>query len=587
MQKALRPIQAALELHSSEYGDALLWGASDELQAFAEWRAGTLRLVQHSAAKGGGEGLKSSTKRKSKGSAKKRALTLTAAIDAWCEAAVAANPSLSFALESLTWAYALPAIAQQADSDSWWRLAEQLDAIAVVYSTSRPGEEASVDDLLLNQLLAGELALVLSSVLPHARPWRALGKLATDTLTEGVLAWTDGEGIPPGRGLPRLGLLAGLWTRCRRLSYQTGVRCWDAAAQTQYEWLVRQLVRLADREGALPLSRPPITKGAGLIRAALDCAGDEADLAAATQRLSSKSNPSPPHPIDTPDASINSEWSGVSLLSGGWGKKDSRLLITYDELDNQLSLANLGTTLLTGEWRTSVVINGVAVAMDGPWEEQCWFSDHDCDFLELSVDLEFGGRLERMILLAKQDAAAMLIDIVHAGQISSVEEPVTIEVETRLPLAEDVFFEPATETREGWLRNNKRQLAGVMPLAMAEWRSEPRCGEILPQEKSVVLTHQAVGSAIACPVWFDLKPKRFAKQRTWRQLTIAESLAPVDSDVAVGYRVQSGKDQWLIYRSLAQRANRTVLGQNYSSESFIGRFNPKTGQAEEYFEVEG
>jgi hypothetical protein len=72
---------------------------------------------------------------------------------------------------------------------------------------------------------------------------------------------------------------------------------------------------------------------------------------------------------------------------------------------------------------------------------------------------------------------------------------------------------------------------------------------------------------------------------TWRRLTVAESLNVVPADMAVGYRIQVGKSQWLIYRSLSPSRNRTVLGQNFSSEFVVARFLP-TGKAETLLEIE-
>ena len=90
---------------------------------------------------------------------------------------------------------------------------------------------------------------------------------------------------------------------------------------------------------------------------------------------------------------------------------------------------------------------------------------------------------------------------------------------------------------------------------------------------------------MCCPLMFDFKPRRIGKERTWRQLAVAETLEELPRDVAVGYRIQSGRDQWLVYRSLAPAANRTVLGQNLSSEFCAGRFH-KSGQVAEWIEIE-
>ena len=55
-------------------------------------------------------------------------------------------------------------------------------------------------------------------------------------------------------------------------------------------------------------------------------------------------------------------------------------------------------------------------------------------------------------------------------------------------------------------------------------------------------------------LFIDLRKDRFVRPVTWRQLTVAENLSIQPADVAVGYRVQIGADQWLFYRSLAPRA---------------------------------
>jgi hypothetical protein len=56
-------------------------------------------------------------------------------------------------------------------------------------------------------------------------------------------------------------------------------------------------------------------------------------------------------------------------------------------------------------------------------------------------------------------------------------------------------------------------------------------------------------------------------------------------EAAVSYRVQIGDEQWLIYRSLTPRENRTVLGQNLMCEMHVSRFL-ENGDVEELLELE-
>ena len=69
------------------------------------------------------------------------------------------------------------------------------------------------------------------------------------------------------------------------------------------------------------------------------------------------------------------------------------------------------------------------------------------------------------------------------------------------------------------------------------------------------------------------------------QLTVAEHLEKVPPHVAAGYRVAVADDQWLIYRSLSTKGNRTLLGHNLSTESLIARFDT-TGEVDRLIEIE-
>jgi hypothetical protein len=82
-----------------------------------------------------------------------------------------------------------------------------------------------------------------------------------------------------------------------------------------------------------------------------------------------------------------------------------------------------------------------------------------------------------------------------------------------------------------------------------------------------------------------LEPKRHARPFTWRQLTVAEQRQNVSPDAAVGFRVQFGEEQWLIYRSLTKPRNRTVLGHNLATDFLIARFG-RDGSVKSLVEVE-
>jgi len=209
-----------------------------------------------------------------------------------------------------------------------------------------------------------------------------------------------------------------------------------------------------------------------------------------------------------------------------------------------------------------------------------WQTDADADYLELCIELADGLRIERQLLFAREDHILYLADNLTTGSDTSRALGHSIH----LPLAPDMAWLPEAETRDGLLADSQPR-AAVIPPALWEWRSDPRGGNLVCQENRLVLSQATTGRALCCPLFFDLRPRRIEKERTWRQLTVAESLKVVPRDLAVGFRVQSGRDQWLMYRSLGRYGNRTLLGQNISSEFYAGRFL-KTGEVDEWVEIE-
>ncbi|MFM7412286.1 MAG: hypothetical protein ACKO6E_03645 [Planctomycetota bacterium] len=68
-------------------------------------------------------------------------------------------------------------------------------------------------------------------------------------------------------------------------------------------------------------------------------------------------------------------------------------------------------------------------------------------------------------------------------------------------------------------------------------------------------------------------------------MTIADTRQAVPPSDASGQRVQAGRDQWLVYRSLAAPRNRTLLGCNVSCEFLLGRVK-KSGEVARTLEIQ-
>lgn len=510
-------------------------------------------------------------------------------VESWVAQAKERETSVAFALEAVGWARRLPTLAASLGEAAWWSLADSLVGLAEEANRADAPDTSDAAGVVVEQLLAGELALTLGVLFPEIKPLHGLAAAARPSLSAGIERLTDGEGLLKATlwadtGTQGASLLLACWTRCRGL-VGTGKPPWSSDAQLQYEWFVRQTLRLSNRRGRIAFTTDDTFGAAELIREALRLGGDPSDHAAACDRLKGyKADAS----FEPPAPSGHSEWSELSVLAAGWADKGPRIVVAHPADTMRIEVHVGKQTLLAGDWPVESSIAGKPICSTGDWEAQCWYTDDECDYLELALPLHGpsannGARLERQFFLAREDGVGFLAETLFSGDST----PQELEITTRLPLGASVGLRPEKETREAVLSVAGKAAAGLIPLALAEWRDEPKGGELTAEAKQLVLTRRWNGRNAASPLWIDFAPRRFEKQRTWRQLAVAESLKNVTPDTAVGYRVQAAKQQWLWYRSLDQPGNRTVLGQNYSSEQVVGRFKAPEGTLKEYFEIEG
>jgi hypothetical protein len=287
----------------------------------------------------------------------------------------------------------------------------------------------------------------------------------------------------------------------------------------------------------------------------------------------------------TPTPATHSEVSRRALLRRTWHPPFDSLAVDYSSPDLRLELLAGDRPLISGTWTWETIVDGSPLSVEGPWEEVCWHSNRETDYLELEMPLSGGWKLQRQMALARQDQFLYLADALIGQPALAADAQVEIRHSFQLPLAAGVTFQPAADSREGALVLRRKRLAGVLPPALPEWRAEFCSGDLRGEGNQLVLQQAAQGQNLYSPLWLDLSPPRLRRECTWRRLTVGENLAVMRRDVAAGFRVRSGREQWLIYRSLAPRRNRTVLGQNYSSDFVLCRFLPQ-GTTEDILEIE-
>jgi hypothetical protein len=279
-----------------------------------------------------------------------------------------------------------------------------------------------------------------------------------------------------------------------------------------------------------------------------------------------------------PLPSLHSEAHRYGTLRSDWRSSATRIAIDYANEAVSLELATRGELIGSGVWRLEIDIDGQPRSLTGPWETVCWNSDDDVDFVEVEAALGDGARVQRQILLARQEQVLLLADVVLC------DAPREIVCRSTLPLSPQVGFHGAEETREGLLQGKRARLL-ALPLALHEWRGAGRRGSLEVTPAGMVLEQTHLGKAAYVPLFIDLDRSRAKKACTWRQLYVAEGRQHQSHDVAVGYRVQVGRTHWLVYRSLAERGMRSVLGQHVSAEFLFGRMK-EDGDCSRLLEIE-
>jgi hypothetical protein len=224
-----------------------------------------------------------------------------------------------------------------------------------------------------------------------------------------------------------------------------------------------------------------------------------------------------------------------------------------------------GQVLWSGPLATEISVDGAPIRIAGEWDQLCWESNKDVDYVELQGRFGADVKVQRQLLLCKEDRLLFIADALLGRR------PVAWEHRLEFPLAGPTRFAPEPKTNEGFLVQKGKRFR-VFPLALPEWRLGNASGELSSNGDRLVQCFSARGQNTFVPLVIDLVPNRARLDVTWRHLTVAESRRNVRRDEAVSFRLQVGRRQWLVYRSLTPPANRTTLGQNYATEFVFAKF---------------
>lgn len=528
------------------------------------------------------ESTKSLLKALESGGRKKRGTRLPVAalgelLEPWLAAADGRVVDVGLVLECLAWLYRLPQLASELPTAPW---CQTFDFLLHLAEEATAGSQEQ--ELLLQQLLCGELPLTLAYQFPEIEACTRLGEAARSTLAEGLLENVDGDGLIHHRHLTSVRPLLACWTRCGFLARTRHKHCFKGNANLHYDWFVRRALQLTRHDGSAVFAKESSKRSCdALFDAALMLAGNADDRTIANHVLPGRKKlgkkKSKRRDI-LPESAAQSEWAQVAILRPNWSRDSEQLTVAYGEGRVEIELSCGGDVICLGDWSPQVKIDGQPAELTSDWEQVCWSSDDDVDYLELEIEINKHWRLGRQLLMSREDHFLFAADALVG------EGPAELQYQCDLPLGTTVGFYPADETREGMLVTAGQRLM-VFPLAFPEWRNSPSLGELAFTGSGCSLRQQTTAAAMYMPLFFDLSSHRSHLPFTWRKLTVAQKLQILPDEAAVGYRIRCGGEQWLFYRSLTAPANRTVLGQNLSSEFYAARFD-FDGEAEELISIE-
>ena len=288
--------------------------------------------------------------------------------------------------------------------------------------------------------------------------------------------------------------------------------------------------------------------------------------------------------IDLPETIHHDPQAQIAVGFPQWDVRRGRFHLNYSSEQMDVELFAGRRKVLRGQSQLRVELDDVEHHPQGEWEEVCQYSDDDVHYLELEQAWSGGIHVQRQLLSLRDDRCVLIADAILPSQGTDLAD-VAINYTASYPLDEGVELVPEDETREAFLHDGKRR-GMVIPLAASEWNVGPTNSTLVQtNDQHLQLATRGHGTLYA-PLWFDFQQRRFDRNRTWRQLTVGDQLRLVGRDEAVGYRVQSGSEQWMVYRSLGQRCCRTVLGKHLIADFFCSRFDPSDGSHDELLTVD-
>jgi hypothetical protein len=471
---------------------------------------------------------------------------------------------------------------------------ESLDEIAVALAwmarTKRAGGSAggllerivgqartAQAQLAMGDTQPARFVLVLARLFRDVEACRCLEDGAVTALAAEIERLVSPEGITNLTGSQAMVERVIRWTAAREIALATGRAAWSDATEKRWRAAAVAALRLVGRQGRLlaAAGRMPACFTTPLLEALATLGGRRRSR---TARAVARDRATVADP-DLLDRDLHDAAAGVAIIRTGWDRRSVRLMIDYRHPVPRLEIAVGDRLLVDGPWQWEAWADGRALEPEAAWTVSCWESDRKATFLELTAPLGGGRQMERQVIVLPRDRIVLLADAVTS---SGAAMPTELRYRGLVPLAPSLDAEVENDTREVRVSDTATRLM-ALPLGLPEWRTAG-AGRLEAASGGLVLSQQG-GGRLYAPLWLDFDAGRIGGPLTWRQLTVADTRLILPPHQAVGYRVQAGLEQWLVYRSLDTPRNRTLLGCNVSCEFLVGRVK-KSGEVTRTLEIQ-
>jgi len=495
------------------------------------------------------------------------------------------------ALVCAGWIHALPDVGRHVSPTQWLEVLQ-----CSLTQVDRAWESGPTDGLFPWMVWACEIPLALAKQLSHLG---GKDRIVSETLNRIALLLEESSDNPHGflaHGGQDLRALLACMMRCRWSADAVGARKWFPPQRKALSKLAIAALILSDSDGKqLLFDRSDTSLHEGFWVALNTLVGKNKKLQLSTacglpdsvgKAIGEK--PSKLRKDATLDVLLPKHshyWEKCSIVSmrRSWRDRGCRVAVDFSSDVIWLDVVGQsGERVLSGEWDIEIRRNNELLQTDVSWQEVCWFTDDDVDYLELECEVENVCKIQRQVMLMRDEGVVFFADALIA------QSPESWSIKSTWTVPDDIVLHSEQKTTEGKLvraDNPEQAMALLMPVAMPEWRRSPSHGRMGSERSTLYLQCETKAKNLYSPLVMSLRGISSSPAYTWRQLTIAEELLIQPRDIAEAYRVQVNRDQWVFYRSLTPCTRRTVMGLHLNTEFYAGRFSPSDGLFEPVVEV--